>query len=56
MTQPVPAPAPHEAGSSVADVLSRLDEVQDRPLAEHVEVFDGVHRALQAALSRLDEA
>jgi hypothetical protein len=35
----------------VAQVLAGLDE---RPLAEHVEVFDTVHRTLQDALASLD--
>jgi hypothetical protein len=30
--------------------------VEDKPVAEHVEVFDQVHRALQDALASLDEA
>jgi hypothetical protein len=42
---------------SVADdVSTRLDELEGRPVAEHVEVYDGVHRQLQDALATLDEA
>jgi hypothetical protein len=45
----VPEPA-------VEHALALLDDVDDKPVAEHVEVFDGVHRALQDALATLDEA
>jgi len=40
---------------SVATALSRLDHVQDRPVSEHVAVYDEVHRMLQDALAALDE-
>ena len=53
---PVPGPSQDAAGQAVADVLRWLEDLQDRPLPEHVQVFDGVHRALQDALARLDEA
>ena len=36
--------------------LSLLDGLDDKPVAEHVEVFDQVHRSLQDALATLDEA
>ena len=39
-----------------ASVLELLDGLDDRPVAEHVEVFDQVHRSLQDALATLDEA
>lgn len=35
--------------------LGRLDGLQERPVAEHVAIFDEVHRALQDALAALDE-
>jgi hypothetical protein len=35
--------------------LGRLEELADRPVAEHVAVFDEVHRLLQDALAALDE-
>jgi hypothetical protein len=44
---------PEEA---VAAALAQLDGLEDRPVAEHVEVFDTVHRSLQDALAELDEA
>ncbi len=58
MTGPTPVPGPPAdgAGQAVADVLRWLEGLQQRPLPEHVEVFDGVHRALQDALASLDEA
>jgi len=36
--------------------LSRLTELEDRPVVEHVAVYDEVHRLLQDALAALDEA
>ena len=64
MTQAVPGPpvagprAPavgDGAASGVLEALARLEELDLRPVAEHVEVFDGVHRLLQDALATLDE-
>ncbi len=40
----------------VAQALARLTGLDGRPVGEHVEVFDGVHRLLQDALATLDEA
>jgi hypothetical protein len=45
----VPEPA-------VETALAHLDQLDERPVSDHVEVFDGVHRALQDALAALDEA
>jgi hypothetical protein len=58
MTTPTPVPGPSQdrPGQDVADVLRWLEDLHDRPLPDHVQVFDEVHRALQAALARLDEA
>ena len=54
-----PSSAP-DAGAAVppavAAALSRLDTLDDTPVAQHVEVFDAVHRHLQDALATLDEA
>ena len=36
--------------------LDLLDGLDEKPVAEHVEVFDQVHRSLQDALATLDEA
>ena len=51
MTAPETAEPP-----AVATALRRLEGLQDRPVGEHVEVFDEVHRLLQDALATLDEA
>ena len=41
--------------SVVDDALSRLDRLHERPVGEHVAVYDEVHRLLQDALAALDE-
>jgi hypothetical protein len=43
------------AESAVDDAVALLDTLEERPVGEHVEVFDRVHRALQDALASLDE-
>ena len=49
-----------ETSSAVTDTvdeaLGLLEGLDDRPVTEHVEVFDTVHRTLQDALATLDEA
>ncbi|MDT7543944.1 MAG: hypothetical protein QOE99_54 [Actinomycetota bacterium] len=35
--------------------LSRLEDLEERPVVEHVAVYDEVHRLLQDALAALDE-
>lgn len=43
-------------GVDAVDVaVRRLGELADRPVAEHVDVLDDVHRRLQGALADLDE-
>jgi hypothetical protein len=42
--------------NTVDDALRPLEGLAERPVAEHVEVFDTVHRTLQDALATLDEA
>ena len=59
-TAPAPGPVPAPELSEVTPpgvlrALARLDELDQRPVAEHVELFDGVHRLLQDALATLDE-
>ena len=54
MTVPVPGPPP--AVQAVPRALALLDELDVRPVEEHVEVFDAVHRLLQDALRGVDEA
>ncbi|MCU1674180.1 MAG: hypothetical protein JWN77_2293 [Frankiales bacterium] len=41
--------------SVVDDALGLLEGLEERPVAEHVAVFDEVHRLLQDALAALDE-
>lgn len=40
----------------VDQALALLDGLDETPVAEHVDVFDAVHRSLQDALAALDEA
>jgi len=47
----VPEPTESALLDQVSEALAGLD---DRPLPDHVEVFDGVHRTLQDALASLD--
>ena len=35
--------------------VSRLDDLDEKPVVEHVAVYDEVHRLLQDALAALDE-
>ena len=57
MTGPVPGPPPGSAPvPQVAAALRALDGLEQRPVSEHVELFDGLHRTLQDALATLDEA
>ena len=42
--------------ANVSRALERLAELDARPVSEHVEVYDEVHRLLQDALASLDEA
>ena len=41
--------------SPVEAALQRLDDLDQRPVSEHVAVYDEVHRLLQDALAALDE-
>lgn len=43
-------------GGSVEASLARLDDLAERPVAEHVAAYDAVHRALQDQLAVLDQA
>lgn len=44
-----------EQAGPVDRAVALLDQLDERPVAEHVEVFDAVHRSLQDALATLDE-
>ena len=48
-------PAAEPANTGAAD-LTVLDELDGRPLHEHVAVYDELHARLQGALNRIDEA
>ena len=41
--------------AAVETALTRLEELAERPVGEHVAVYDEVHRLLQDALAALDE-
>ena len=60
MTVPTPGPPPSapavaqrpvDARRNVERAMAALDGLADRPLAEHVEVFERVHAALGEALA-----
>ena len=46
-SEPEPAPA----DPRVARAVGRLDELEDLPPVEHVEVYESVHRSLQESLA-----
>ncbi|MCI0688250.1 MAG: hypothetical protein L0Y54_13595 [Sporichthyaceae bacterium] len=51
----VPLPEPPETGDErVDDALTELAEITGQPPAEHVAVFERVHRRLQDTLADLD--
>ena len=52
-----PAPLhPAPLHPAVAAALARLEQLDEGPAAEHVEVLDAVHRLLLDALASLDGA
>ena len=56
---PVPGPAPAQGGTGdlrVDAALARLDGLDELPVAEHVGEYNAVHRALQDALTTIDES
>ena len=64
-TPPVPGPPPRPAAEQPVDAatlttdidnaIAGLRDLDDRPLAAHVERFDTAHAALTDALSRIDK-
>lgn len=40
----------------VADAVRSLDDVAERPLAEHADLYQRVHAELQSALAEIDGA
>ena len=64
-TPPVPGPPPRPAADQPVDpavltteidnAIDGLRDLDDRPLAAHVDRFDTAHAALTDALSRIDK-
>jgi hypothetical protein len=48
---PGPPPRPVDPHQRVQDALAQLDGLPERPLAEHVAVFEDLHAALGDALA-----
>jgi hypothetical protein len=46
---------PIESDPRVAAAVARLADLDGKPVAEHVEVFEDVQRRLQEALTGLDD-
>lgn len=61
-TRPVPGPPPAQTvpqdtdpRAGIDEAVAALDDLSDRPVAEHVELFDSVHTELTVALSSIDK-
>jgi hypothetical protein len=56
---PAPGPAgqvvPPESGEERADGEARFADLDERPVAEHVAVFEGEHSRLQRELGTIDQ-
>lgn len=54
---PVPGPPPQPADprAGIEEAMNGLDNLDQVPLAEHVERFDAVHTELTFALSSIDK-
>ena len=50
------APAPGSAREAVDEALARLQALPERPVSEHVSIYEDVHRLLQDALADVDGA
>jgi len=55
VTDPAASSSVAAARRLVEHAAVQLAQTQHRPVAEHVDVLAGVHRALQDALAALDE-
>jgi hypothetical protein len=44
-----------DAPASIADALKGLQDIEELPVADHVDRFNAVHESLTAALSHIDE-
>ncbi|WP_431920558.1 hypothetical protein [Amycolatopsis tucumanensis] len=58
--RPVPGPPPAAAPpqdprAGIEEAMAALDDLDQIPLAEHVERFDAVHAELTTALSSIDK-
>jgi hypothetical protein len=47
--------APATGESAVDEALARLSQISETPTADHVDVYDDVHRRLTDALADVDE-
>jgi hypothetical protein len=50
-----PAPQDLDPRAGIDEAVGALDDLDDVPLAEHVERFDAVHTELTVALSAIDK-
>jgi hypothetical protein len=50
-----PVPTPDPGVTAAEEATARLNGLPGRPVAEHVEEYEAVHRALQGALATIDE-
>ncbi len=55
MTEPVDTRVDEAADPVARGVLGALDGLEDRPVAEHVEVLEEINRTIAAELAALDE-
>jgi hypothetical protein len=53
---PDPPAADERPGGVVDAALAPLDSLADRPLAEHPDVYQSIHRTLQDALAEINDA
>jgi hypothetical protein len=51
MTAPMPGPPPSDPLAVVEEAMAALEGLAERPLGEHVEVFERIHTALGDALA-----
>lgn len=54
VTSADPAPQEQEPGADLAQHLEQLDTLAERPLDEHVGVFEKLHECLQEQLANIE--
>ncbi|MGH3385391.1 MAG: hypothetical protein ACRDO1_12480 [Nocardioidaceae bacterium] len=56
MTESTPEPQPTDSfgDARIDDAVARTDGLDERPVSEHVEVYDDVHQRFREALSDAD--